>query len=366
MVSAHSEDRSFFRIGLVGKNESRRSRSGANGILFTYVEDFGKAKLSYATLSMMGNEYHFKFTDGPTQYRLNKLEKDFSSEEFAEKVMPRWVGEHTNAKELEFREISNKHWAYPAHLFLLPSLIQQSEKNNEFKFPMRTGPWIGDPVVWIAPIRTKPSRTYDDVDRGFSSEGTHTPYLIKRLLNSKSEANRFDKFIRRVGTASGLFESIQVRTYGDGATAPFEVDAVVDEKALNLHTVGYGVSQALPILVEVLTRTKGTPFAIQQPEVHLHPRAQAALGDVLFEMATIDRKEFFVETHSDFMIDRFRTNYRKKRSNKPKSQVLFFQRVDKRNTATSLVIQDNGDLPKHQPKAYREFFVKEELKVLGL
>src|SRR6266436_9344091 len=113
---------------------------------------------------------------------------------------------------------------------------------------------------------------------------------------------------------------------------------VLDDKALNLSTVGYGVSQSLPVLTEVFLRPHGSWFAIQQPEVHLHPKAQAALGDVFFEMATVEHKRFLVETHSDFAIDRFRMNYRKADSKKPNSQILFFERRDKRSVVTPLTI----------------------------
>ena len=46
----------------------------------------------------------------------------------------------------------------------------------------------------------------------------------------------------------------------------------------NLIDVGYGVSQALPVLTELLREDCSPVFLLQQPEVHLHPSAQAALG----------------------------------------------------------------------------------------
>jgi predicted ATPase len=125
------------------------------------------------------------------------------------------------------------------------------------------------------------------------------------------------------------------------------------------------VSQSLPVFVEIFTRPKGSWFAIQQPEVHLHPRAQAALGDAFFEMAVGEEKCFLIETHSDFTIDRFRMNYRKK-GKKPNSQVLFFERKGRNNTVTSLAISAQGELSPEQPEGYRQFFVKEEMKLLGL
>jgi predicted ATPase len=186
------------------------------------------------------------------------------------------------------------------------------------------------------------------------------------MLKSKSVAGDFRRFICKVGKATGLFEDVTIRNFGKGATAPFEVDIVLDGKGLNLSTVGYGVSQILPVLVELLDRRHGTWFAIQQPEVHLHPRAQAALGDVFFEMAALEHKFFLIETHSDFMIDRFRVQYRAKRSDKPEGQVLFFERRDKHNVVTPLPFDGSGELPADQPSTYRDFFVREQMSLLGL
>jgi predicted ATPase len=132
--------------------------------------------------------------------------------------------------------------------------------------------------------------------------------------------------------------------------------------------MGYGVSQSLPIFVELLDRRKGSWFAIQQPEVHLHPRAQACLGDVFYEMSALDDKKFIVETHSDFAIDRFRMNYkdRKYRKKSPKSQILFFERRDGQNTIIAMEIDDNGELPQDQPESYRNFFIREQLRLLEI
>jgi predicted ATPase len=186
------------------------------------------------------------------------------------------------------------------------------------------------------------------------------------MLGSKAEAKKFHAFMKHVGKASGLFQDVRIKNFGKGATAPFEVDVVLDGKGLSLSTVGYGVSQSLPVLVEILARGPGTWLAIQQPEVHLHPRAQAALGEVLFEMAARYSQVFLVETHSDFTIDRFRMNYRTERADKPEGQVLFFERREKHNVVTSLPISASGDFPTDQPQRYRDFFVKEEMRLLGI
>ena len=79
----------------------------------------------------------------------------------------------------------------------------------------------------------------------------------------------------------------------------------------NLVDVGYGVSQALPVITELLDHDADPPklFLLQQPEIHLHPKAQAALGSLLCTVAGIGR-QLIVETHSDYLLDRVRMDIR--------------------------------------------------------
>ncbi len=66
--------------------------------------------------------------------------------------------------------------------------------------------------------------------------------------------------------------------------------------------VGIGISQVLPVLVEAYGN-ENRIVAIEQPEIHLHPRLQAELGDVFIESALGGRKNtFLLETHSEHLI----------------------------------------------------------------
>ena len=135
-------------------------------------------------------------------------------------------------------------------------------------------------VLWVAPIRTKPRRTYDDFKTSFSPEGEHTPYIIKKMISRKKSAIKFFSFLNNIGKSSNLFETLAIRKYGKRLTDPFELDIVLNKNPISIEFVGYGVSQSLPLIVDFLVAPKDTCFLVQQPEVHLHPKAQAAIGEV--------------------------------------------------------------------------------------
>ena len=378
MVSVNSSDQSYFRIGFVWERQERK-RKGAEaesvitGSLFTFLEKDGVPQLFKCTFCRGAEKISLKLGKTLISYKKSKCAQALTAKDFINTLRSEWVSEHAGPDHGFVKLIVPRGFGGKIPILLALSFIGQADKpvrkqgqDTEFILHPPDVAFAPPDLTWIAPIRTKPRRTYDELALAFSPDGQHTPYLIRKLLHSRSEANKFREFINRVGQASGLFQDVRIRNFGRGASARFELDIVIDDKALNVLNVGYGVSQSLPVIVEILARNRGTWFAIQQPEIHLHPRAQAALGDVLFEMAATENKRFLVETHSDFTIDRFRMNYRNGRSNKPAGQILFFERRDKHNTVTSIDIGKTGELPTDQPESYRQFFIREQMNILGL
>lgn len=70
---------------------------------------------------------------------------------------------------------------------------------------------------------------------------------------------------------------------------------------VNIADVGFGVSQTLPVLVALLAATRNQIVFIEQPELHLHPRAQVALADIIIQAADQGVRPV-IETHSSLLI----------------------------------------------------------------
>ena len=63
--------------------------------------------------------------------------------------------------------------------------------------------------------------------------------------------------------------------------------------------IGVGVSQLLPVIVAAL-RPSTRLIACEQPELHVHPRVQVGIGDLLLQ--TSKDRSFLIETHSEHLI----------------------------------------------------------------
>jgi hypothetical protein len=217
-----------------------------------------------------------------------------------------------------------------------------------------------------APVRTKPARTYDNIETSPSPEGSHIPYILARLKAFKPDDWKGVRAnLVEFGIAAGLFNDIDVKKFSTSPSSPFQIAVNIAGPSSNLVDVGYGVSQALPVVAETLQARRGSLFLLQQPEVHLHPKAQAALGSYLANVARQRRLTIVVETHSDYLIDRIRMDVRDKRGLEPKDVcIIFFERHGLDVTMRQIVIDDKGNIL-NAPASYRQFFLAEQLRALA-
>ena len=184
----------------------------------------------------------------------------------------------------------------------------------------------------------------------------------------QSLKNRMERF----GRASGLFDEITVKSFEGSESAPFQIQIrKFSEKGRkgpqrNLIDVGYGVSQALPLLTELLRSDSPRMYLLQQPEIHLHPRAQAALGSLFCSLAGPER-QLIVETHSDHLIDRVRMDIRDKTTSLTHEDVsiLYFEPADLDVKIHSIRFDELGNVL-DAPPSYGKFFMEETRRSIGI
>ena len=225
----------------------------------------------------------------------------------------------------------------------------------------------------IAPVRTEPRRSYDPGPGLLDSKGAGVPEYLAALANSDAEQWKGIKSgIEEQAKRAGLFDEIRIRFTGDEAGSdPFQVQvrkrSGIDKgQWRNLVDVGYGVSQILPVIFELSRSVESPMLLLQQPEVHLHPSAQAGLGSVLCDVAATKR-QVLVETHSDQLIDRVRMDVRDRKwgLNPEDVSILYFERGAKDVRIHSIRIDEDGNIV-DQPPSYREFFRQESNRSLGI
>ena len=227
-------------------------------------------------------------------------------------------------------------------------------------------------LIPVAPLRSKPKRTYDPVRETATPEGEHIPMLMMRL--DRTEATRWDSLhegLVRFGRGAGLFSDIKVKRHGKQMSDPFQLQVKVRSGPhANIMDVGYGISQSLPILVDIMAANgavRNRAFLLQQPEVHLHPRGQAELASLFISSFKAGRNRFLIETHSDHIVDRVRISVRQGSLRPDDVSILYFEPQGPKGNAVNIHnvhLDEDGNLEK-APPGYRDFFLRETDKLLG-
>jgi predicted ATP-dependent endonuclease of OLD family len=362
-----------YRGGKFGRAESfsiawEASKGGsAESIEAQFISDRGVPRLNqiivkneFGTLSGQVNEGFFDF-------QLNLKTKNKRGSDLTNTVSKKVV-------KFKINLLEEKHfkWQNLLHYFIIQK--NRNSRNNELEdeeifqalLHFRSRALMAKPhATALAPLRTRPRRTYDELNEVFKPEGDHVPLVLERLLqNSKGSNSDELNALHKFGLASGLFEKIDVKRMGKQPSDPFQVRIKMKGPDANLVDVGYGVSQSLPIVIDSIMAPKNEVLLVQQPEVHLHPKAQAALGTFFVDLAANASKQFVVETHSDYLIDRIRISVAEGKISESKVQLLYLERNGLDIKVHTLKLDSLGNIT-NAPANYRNFFLEEEIKLMN-
>ncbi len=221
---------------------------------------------------------------------------------------------------------------------------------------------IPNETAHIGPLRGLPEPYYA-LERVHNSQGSHFAVMWHDI--KKFRQSEYIDLVRQFGAESQLFEEMDVQKLSDKiAHSPLVVTIGKRGKNFALSQVGVGVSQVVPVLVESVFRKVtggGTVMLLQQPELHLHPIAQAALGEFIYKMAD-SKMWYLIETHSDYLMDRFRSNLRGDVKDIP-CKILFCENTSDGNSAHQIDIDADGYLS-DPPEHYRDFQVNELMRTM--
>lgn len=166
-------------------------------------------------------------------------------------------------------------------------------------------PFINE-VIHLPGLRGNPERTYPITAVGTAYQGTFENYvasIVTRWQVDKKEDKlaHLNADLNQLGLTGKIKATrindtqveLQVGRLMQGQQSPRDM--------VNIADVGLGVSQTLPILVALQAAKPGQLVYLEQPEIHLHPRAQNAMANVLADAAKRG-VQVVAETHSSLLL----------------------------------------------------------------
>ena len=111
------------------------------------------------------------------------------------------------------------------------------------------------------------------------------------------------------------------------------------------QNVGFGLTQLFPIIVALLAAGEGDLLLIENPEVHLHPKAQQDAGTLL-ALGAVNGVQVIVETHSDHVLNGMRLAVKAGKIPAKDVAVHFFKSLEGGNASQPLspTIDNDGRL----------------------
>ncbi len=203
-------------------------------------------------------------------------------------------------------EGKNMHWKlrrercfFNLDLTLGEETLQTLDIASPFKYCIRH-------IIHVPGLRGNPQRTYKTTAVSAEFPGTFENYVASVVKNWRTKQDyRIDILGQALAT---LCLTWRVTAHQiDDTQVELQVGRLPygtkkgKQDMVSVADVGFGVSQVLPVLVGLLVAEPGQLVYLEQPELHLHPRAQVALAQILADAANRGVR-VVAETHSSLLL----------------------------------------------------------------
>ena len=171
-----------------------------------------------------------------------------------------------------------------------------------------------DNIYYLGPLRQYPQRDYmwtrsRPTDVGQRGEKAIDAILAAtesretRNLKYKSKHKSFQEMIAYWLNYMGLIDEFKVEELAPNSNRwQAKVKTHRGASEVLLTDVGFGISQVLPVITLLQYVPEGATVILEQPEIHLHPLAQAALADVIIQAASHRNVQIILESHSEHLL----------------------------------------------------------------
>ncbi len=168
-------------------------------------------------------------------------------------------------------------------------------------------------------------------------------YISNRKNNSKKNISK-DLISQTAEWLNEIFDGgyLDLRnTKSKIANILFNTTGKAQDEYNKPSNIGFGFSYALPIIISGLIAKEGEILIVENPEAHLHPRAQSRITKFLAKVSQCG-VQVFIETHSDHVLNASRIAVLDKIITKEQLNILYFSDDEKNQVVTIPVKEDGG------------------------
>lgn len=252
-----------------------------------------------------------------------------------------------NTENYELKRNKGRAWSpgSPVRFYGFPDEVVAYHQNADFVQSLNlVNEKLFRSIHYLGPLRTKADRLYswagmEPESVGYSGENTIASILAARnrkiSFGYKKKAYPFEQVIAKILQSMELIEDFKVSPITKHRQDyEVKVRTRVSREWVDLPDVGFGISQVLPVLVQCFYAPENSIIIMEQPEIHLHPNAQALLADAMIKVINSrengsDRNiQLIIETHSEYFLRRLQRRIAEEQIAQEKV-AAYFAKVDR-------------------------------------
>ena len=206
-------------------------------------------------------------------------------------------------------------------------------------------------VYYLGPTRVHPQRSYhwndkDPTDVGLSGDKVIDALLCAHMrrvkISKRGEKATIEDRISEWLQEMDLAYSFSLDPIGALENDNYEVriQKSATSPAVTLADIGYGLADVLPMLVLCYYTPEGSTLILEQPGIHLHPKAQADLADLFLEVIKERNLQILVESHSEHIFTRLQRRIAEKQIHHDDVALHFCRNTDSVSTIEQLEIDE--------------------------
>jgi len=211
-------------------------------------------------------------------------------------------------------------------------------------------------MAYLGPLRDYPKRIYTWAGEEPPAVGRKGELAVAAILSARRRGKyispgrhkkklaleeRIAYWLRKMG----VIHSFSVKPIAtDRKEYEVEIRKAEHGPSVPITDVGFGLSQVLPVLVLCYYVKKGSVLLLEQPELHLHPSAQAWLADVFIEVVNNLGVQLIVESHSEHFLRRLQRRIAEEEIDVDKTALYFCRIQDSSSKTEKLNIDLFGDI----------------------
>ena len=210
-------------------------------------------------------------------------------------------------------------------------------------------------VYYLGPTRVIPQRRYHwegEQPEGIGQWGDET---IDALLSARIDRlttrgengdvpieERISAWLREMALAHSF--SLKRAGPRSGKNYELRVQQSPVSPPVSLVDMGYGLSQFLPVLVLCYYAPEGSTLILEQPGIHLHPKVQSRLADLLIEVVTERNLQVLVESHSEHLLNRLQRRIAEEQISVDKTALYFCRNQRGVSACERLEVDEFGNI----------------------